>query len=361
MNNKKVIAFYLPQYHPIPENDVWWGKGFTEWTNVGKAKPLYKGHYQPKVPTELGYYDLRVPEVREEQASLAQEARISGFCYWHYWFEGKQLMQMPMQQVISTRKPNFPFCVCWANHSWYAKNWNIQDAKRVHKLLIEQTYGGDDDYKAHFQSLLPAFKDVRYIKVNNKPLMGIYNAIDIPKIENMINLWNELAVENGFDGIHFFSYIDSLKKLDRLNKELFDEIVVDLLPDVAKTNTGIYSLVRRILIKIDAEKFLPLNKIPYEKYAEYCINFFKTNPQYSACLIPNYDHSPRSGKAAIILEDSNPQAWGKLLKDILLIKKNDNSILFVKSWNEWGEGNYLEPDIKYGRAFLNSTKEALEI
>lgn len=359
MENRKIIAFYLPQYHPIPENDAWWGKGFTEWTNVGKAKPLYKGHYQPKVPTYLGYYDLRVPEVREAQANLAKEAGISGFCYWHYWFEGKQLMEMPLQEVIKTHKPDYPFCVCWANHSWYAKNWNIQDAKRVNKLLIKQTYGGEKDYIAHFESLLPAFKDSRYIKNNNKPIFGIYNAIDIPQLEKMINLWNQLAKKNGFDGIYFFAYIDSTSKLEKFNHQLFNEIVIDLLPDVAKTTKGIHSFFRKVMIKINAEKFLHLNKIPYQKYHKYCIHFFTKHPEYSACIIPNYDHSPRSGKAAIILEDTNPQAWEKLLKDILQTKSKDNSTLFIKAWNEWGEGNYLEPDIKYGNGFITSTKKAI--
>lgn len=144
-NEKKahVIAYYLPQYHPIPENDEWWGKGFTEWTNVAKAKPMFRGHYQPIVPADLGFYDLRVPEVREEQARLAQEAGIDAFCYWHYWFgNGKQLLERPLNEVVASGKPDFPFCIGWANHSWMKKSWNNQVSRFCQDLLIEQEYPG---------------------------------------------------------------------------------------------------------------------------------------------------------------------------------------------------------------------------
>lgn len=164
----RVIAFYLPQFHPTPENDKWWGKGFTEWTNVGKAKPLFKGHYQPKVPADLGYYDLRVPETRREQAELARQYGIEGFCYWHYWFgNGRQLLQRPFQEVLASGEPDFPFCLAWANHSWEDKQFNKEGGN---KMLMEQLYPGDEDYIAHFNAVLPAFKDPRYIRVNGEAL-----------------------------------------------------------------------------------------------------------------------------------------------------------------------------------------------
>ena len=166
----KVIAYYLPQYYPFKENNEWWGEGFTEWTNVGRAKSLFRGHNQPKVPKDLGYYDLRVPEVREMQAKLAIEAGVTGFCYWHYWFgNSKQLLDMPIKELLKTGKPDFPFCLGWANESWKAKVWNINDTSKD-KLLIEQLYPGTDDIVAHFYSLLPAFKDKRYIRLENKPI-----------------------------------------------------------------------------------------------------------------------------------------------------------------------------------------------
>lgn len=169
-----VIAYYLPQFHPFKENDEWWGKGFTEWTNVGKAKPLFRGHYQPKVPADLGYYDLRLPEIRQQQAELAKEAGVSGFCYWHYWFgEGRQLLNEIIDEVVATGKPDFPFCLGWANETWKAKQWNKDGSGD--KVLIEQRYGGEDDYRHHFEYVLKIFKDDRYIKIKNCPLFLIYH------------------------------------------------------------------------------------------------------------------------------------------------------------------------------------------
>ena len=162
----RILAYYLPQFHPFKENDEWWGKGFTEWTNVARAKKLFLGHYQPHIPADLGFYDLRVPEVREQQAELARMAGIEAFCYYEYWFgNGRQLMELPFEEVVSTGKPDFPFCLCWANHSWYKKLWDPQK-KGKDKLLIEQKYPGKDDYINHFNHLLPAFRDNRYVRVN---------------------------------------------------------------------------------------------------------------------------------------------------------------------------------------------------
>ena len=170
----RVIAFYLPQYHPIPENDMFWGKGFTEWTNVGKAKPLFKGHYQPKVPADLGYYDLRLPEVREEQVNLAKYAGIEGFCYWHYWFgSGKELLERPFNEVVNSGHPNFPFCLGWANHTWSTKTWSASNSQFKETVIMEQTYPGEEDYKLHFNTYLKAFKDSRYIRVDGKLLLSL--------------------------------------------------------------------------------------------------------------------------------------------------------------------------------------------
>ena len=203
MGNKiKIIAFYLPQFHPIPENDKWWGKGFTEWTNVGKAKPLFRGHYQPRVPADLGYYDLRIPEVRESQANMAKSFGIDGFCYWHYWFgNGKRLLERPFNEVLQSGRPDFPFCLAWANQSWQGISHGIKNKK----ILIEQLYPGKEDYINHFNSLLPAFKDSRYIRINDKPVFVIYKPLDIPKIQEFILLWNNLALQNGLKGIFFIS------------------------------------------------------------------------------------------------------------------------------------------------------------
>lgn len=205
MTNRKVrvIAFYLPQFHPIPENDKWWGKGFTEWTNVGKARPLFKGHYQPRVPADLGYYDLRLADVRDAQAELARTAGIEGFCYWHYWFgDGKQLLERPFNEVLITGKPDFPFCLGWANETWTNKSWEEGTRKQKLSVLLEQKYSRDDHIK-HFYSVLPAFKDKRYITVDGCPLFLVYKPLDIPQVNEFILLWSDLAKQNGLKGIHF--------------------------------------------------------------------------------------------------------------------------------------------------------------
>ena len=163
MNKARIIALYLPQFHPIPENDRWWGPGFTEWTNVAKSKPLFRGHVQPRIPADLGFYDLRLAETREQQAILAREAGIEGFCYYHYWFGGgRQLLERPFNEVVASGKPDFPFCICWANHTWSNKTWNRKSAMQQDTVLMEQTYPGTEDDIAHFKSLLPAFRDSRY-------------------------------------------------------------------------------------------------------------------------------------------------------------------------------------------------------
>lgn len=196
----RVIALYLPQFHPIPENDKWWGKGFTEWMNVGKARPLFRGHYQPRVPADLGYYDLRLSEAREAQAEMAKSYGIEGFCYWHYWFgNGKRLLERPFQEVLSSGKPDFPFCLAWANESWKGFFHGVNGRE----VLIEQEYPSEQDRIDHFYSVLPAFKDARYMQVDSKPLFMIYNPFSLPDARGFISLWQKLAKENGLTGIHF--------------------------------------------------------------------------------------------------------------------------------------------------------------
>ena len=175
----RVIAFYLPQYHPVPENDKYWGKGFTEWRNVAKAKPLFPGHYEPRIPADLGFYDLRIPEIREQQAELAREAGVEGFCYWHYWFgNGEEVLQRPFDEVVASGNPDFPFCVGWANHSWTTKTWTKTKSAAKDTCIFEQKYPGVEDYRVHFYRLLDAFKDRRYIKVEGRLLFVIFNISD---------------------------------------------------------------------------------------------------------------------------------------------------------------------------------------
>ncbi|NDV64971.1 glycoside hydrolase family 99-like domain-containing protein [Bacteroides sp. 224] len=359
MNKPRLISFYLPQFYPTPENDEWWGKGFTEWTNVGKAQPLFKGHYQPKVPTDLGYYDLRIPEVRIEQAKLAADAGIEGFCYWHYWFSGYRLLDRVFEEVLETGKPDFPFCLCWANHSWYAKTWKADIAD---KLLIKQEYPGREDYINHFYALLPAFRDERYIRVDNKPLFAIFAPKDIPNVKEFICLWNELALKNGLSGIHFVAFTFFEEDIELFLKLGFDAVTYDCIKGIFDDRI-FFSVCFRKLIK----KILGIpRKYKYEEYTKYLLNHvdFKKKQLYP-CVLPNFDHSPRSQKNGLILTNSTPEKWGELLGNVLMrmtenTKDSRHNILFIKAWNEWGEGNYLEPDLKYGNGFLNVMRDLME-
>lgn len=199
----RLLALYLPQFHPIPENDLWWGKGFTEWTNVGKARRYFRNHYQPRVPADLGYYDLRVAETRQAQADMAREYGVEGFVYWHYWFgNGKRLLERPFNEVLASGEPDFPFALAWANESWRGFAHGITNRN----MLIEQLYGGVEDYTAHFRAVLPAFRDHRYITVDGKPLFMIYKPLADPEVKVFIATWRELAEKNGLPGIYFVGH-----------------------------------------------------------------------------------------------------------------------------------------------------------
>ena len=212
----QIIALYLPQFYPFKENDEWWGKGFTEWTNVGRAKPLFKGHYQPRVPADLGYYDLRLPEVRELQVELAREAGVTAFCYWHYWFgNGRRLMQRVFNEVLESGKPDFPFCLGWANHSWYAKTWD--KTTRYDRLLIKQTYPGIEDAREHFKFLLKAFRDSRYVKIDGMPLLYIFEPNELPN--EYIEWFRQWTQDAGFKDLFLIGNMDPFK-----NKDLYREI-----------------------------------------------------------------------------------------------------------------------------------------
>lgn len=364
MNKPKIIAFYLPQYHPTTDNDKWWGKGFTEWTNVGKAKPLFKGHYQPRVPADLGYYDLRLSEVREQQADLAKEAGIYGFCYYHYWFgNGKQELELPFNEVLRLGKPDFPFCLCWANESWHSKFWD-KDGSIKKKMLIEQTYPGKEDHISHFNTLLPAFKDDRYIKINGKPLFTIYKALEFTDIENFIKLWQKLAQENGFPGIYFIAQNPFNNTQEQVKKLLalgFDAINTIGLWDARKANVSIFVRIRARITSIITG--LPFARKYEDIYSKF-ISDIDSNENVYPTLIPNWDHTPRSGAAGYVLLGSTPNLFRKHIKQVFEViknKKTDNQIIFLKSWNEWGEGNYMEPDLKFGKGYIEVLKEEIDI
>lgn len=352
----RVIAFYLPQFHPTPENDRWWGRGFTEWTNVGKAKPLFKGHYQPKVPADLGYYDLRLPESRIAQAELARQYGVEGFCYWHYWFgNGRQLLQRPFNEVLTSGKPDFPFCLAWANHSWEDKQFSKEG---THRMLMEQLYPGDHDYVAHFNSVLPAFEDDRYIKVNGKPLFVIYSPTLIPDTTHFIEIWQEEARKRGFS-IHFVAHTTSSLELNMLKQKGFDASVIVRLFDVFKKDFG---FLEKLTMKLRRIAMNHGSRIDYERASRFFVGKEEENIDCYPTIIPNWDHSPRSGRTGHILVNSTPEKFEKHARQVFRIVKNkpeELRIVFLKSWNEWAEGNYMEPDLKFGRGYLEALRRAL--
>lgn len=377
----RVIAYYLPQFHPIPENDKWWGKGFTEWRNVANAKPLFKGHYQPHIPADLGFYDLRISDVREQQAELARKAGIEGFCYWHYWFgNGKQLLEKPFQEVLITKKPDFPFCIGWANHDWTNKTWEVGTRKVMESILMKQEYS-NEDYIKHFNYLLPAFKDERYIRVDDKPIFVVFSPLDIPDATCFISLWQRLAKANGLKGIHFVgiqqNFSGKSKNVfnlySRNDKEDINQVykkIINLGFDAVNSrgyqraefkvrdlkDFALRVLGRKLLKRITVSKcrMEDINKYIYTK-EDSLENIYPT-------LLPNWDRSPRSGKKARIYVNSTPEVFKKqIIKAVNLIKNKEDQhrILFLQSWNEWGEGNYVEPDCKYGHGYLNALREVL--
>lgn len=352
----RAIAFYLPQYYPIPENDEWWEKGFTEWTNVTKAKPLFPGHHQPNLPSELGFYDLRIPEVREQQADLAREHGIEGFCYWHYWFgNGKRILETVFKEVVESGKPDFPFCLAWANETWKGI-WHGLD----NQILAEQIYPGIEDYTNHFYEVLPAFKDKRYITVNNKPIFLIYKPLDFPDVKIFMELWQKLAQENGLDGIYFIGHIFNFRKIDEIKALGFDAVNEVRLNEVQRQlPKPKLSLVQKIKYNKN-QAAVYLQKYEYKDVITVLHGEESKLDYVIPTIFPNWDHSPRSKGKTLIVNNSTPELFRKHTKDIISFvekKTQQENFIFIKSWNEWAEGNYMEPDRKYGRQYLEVFKE----
>jgi len=356
----KLIAYYLPQFHPIPENNLWWGEGFTEWTNVKKAKPLFPGHNQPKIPADLGYYNLGDAYTREAQTVLAKNAGIFAFCYWHYWFgNGKRLLEMPFNEVLKSGKPDFPFCLGWANEAWKAKEWNNDNTKD--RTLIDQLYPGARDIENHFYSLLEAFLDKRYVKVDNKPLFVIYKPTLLPDARQFMDIWNNLAVKEGLtSGMFFVGHTNLSSGIKEIIKLGFDAVNVVRIGDCKQDKL----FLAKNIIPLAKHKLL--NKPMKISYAD-AIEIFSQSIDYDVnifpSLIPNWDHTPRSANKGLVLHNSTPDLFSKHIKNVFKSvedKPEEKQIIFVKSWNEWGEGNYLEPDAKYGIAYLDELRKNIE-
>ena len=352
---------YLPQFHPIPENDAVWGKGFTEWTNVAKAKPLFRGHCQPRLPADLGFYDLRLPEIREQQAELAREAGVEGFMYWHYWFgNGKRLLERPFNEVVASGKPDFPFCLGWANHTWKTSSWVTGKEFKGDNIIMEQMYPGESDWILHFNTLLPAFKDKRYIRVDDKPVFMIYSAPDVPDIDKYMQCWNDMACKNGLKGIYFvglyYGHEEDINKWDKYN---LDAICVCNIKDAelkvnGRYKRGIYQRLRKYLLDAIVEKY------DYAKLIKHLVAKICKKENLFPCIMPGWDRTPRA-KTAEVWVNNTPALFKKHVEDAVDLvqeKEFDKRIIFLRSWNEWGEGNYVEPDLQNGHGYLNAIAEA---
>jgi lipopolysaccharide biosynthesis protein len=360
MNRVKAIAFYLPQYHPIPENDAWWGRGFTEWTNVSKALPLFPGHYQPHIPSDLGFYDLRLPEARQAQADLARDYGISGFCYYHYWFNGKRILERPFNEVLKSEQPDFPFCLCWANENW-TRTWDGGDKH----ILLEQKYCHEDDV-AHIKSLLPAFRDKRYMRINGRPLFLVYRTTLLPDPKRTAEVWREVAVNAGIGDLYLVN-VESFSSHDVDPRSIGFDASVEFEPDFDnigkpkfRTNFHRKLALLGILPKAYVEHFV----VNYNSVIQGMLNRQPADYTRFHCVTPSWDNSARKKKNAFIISGSNPKKYEewmrKAVERTIRRYEGDERVVFVNAWNEWAEGNHLEPDLEWGRAYLKATLKALE-
>ncbi len=342
IHNLRAIAFYLPQFHTIPENDEWWGKGFTEWTNVSKAKPLFEGHYQPHVPGELGYYDLRSPEARKAQAVLARKYGIYGFCYYHYWFNGKLLLNEPLDAVLTSGKPEFPFCVCWANEDW-TRGWD----GRSGVILIQQNYNDQDD-REHLRYLAPIFADRRYIRVDGKPLFLVYRVNRLPDPKKTAEAWREEARNLGIGELYLCRVESFPDEHDDPGAIGFDASV-EFQPDWTQLGTKMPLDIDHSVYDYGdfAKRILGKPTAPYTRFP---------------CITPSWDNSPRRKRDSVIFAGSTPAIYEEWFRGVLRKLKSaglENNLVFINAWNEWGEGNHLEPDVQHGRGYLEATKRVL--
>jgi lipopolysaccharide biosynthesis protein len=351
----RALAVVLPQFHPFPENDLWWGKGFTEWTNVTKARPSFKGHYQPHLPADLGFYDMRLLQTLIDQANLAEEHNISGFCFYHYWFNGKRLLETPINKILTSQKPNFPFMLAWANENW-SRRWDGQDKE----VLIEQKYNAED-HAAHAKYLCEnEFKDDRYIKIDGKPFFLFYNAHIIPDLKETIQIWRNEVKKHGFKDIYLGGIKTSSNYIPDAVELGFDVVIewqpdwknLEIVPnlwDRIKNKFSLGKTYRKIDFK-EVTKRMKAKKCPPNKHFH--------------CVVPGWDNSARRKNNAFIMTDATPELYGDWLKDTCVkaeVYSDEENFLFINAWNEWAEGNHLEPDRKWKRAFLEKTKDILSI
>lgn len=356
MAKLRTIAFVLPQFHPIPENDIWWGKGFTEWTNVSKAKPLFKGHYQPHLPTDLGFYDLRLEEARNAQASIAKEHGIEGFCYYHYWFNGKRLLDYPIDEILRLQKPDMPFMLCWANENW-TRRWDGLD----NEILIKQEYSLEDD-EEHMRWLCEkVFSDSRYIRVNDCPVFMIYRHDLFPDINKTATLWRKIAQkEFGYKDLYLCVTESFNKQVDP--KTINFDAAIEFAPHTVIRNKKESNTKASLLDKITGKKQIKLDLRDFIKGVKASKERLIPKHKLYRCVTPSWDNTARKKENGIIAVGSSPELYQDWLEFMIKSFKpysKEENFVFINAMNEWAEGNHLEPCIKYGNAYLEATKKAL--
>ncbi|MGV0846422.1 glycosyltransferase WbsX family protein [Empedobacter falsenii] len=372
MKKIKPLALYLPQYHPTDLNDKWWGKGFTEWTNVTKAKSLYDGHQQPLLAGDLGYYDLRLPEIREQQANLAREYGVYGFIYYHYWFGNEvQTLERIANEVLESGKPDFPFCFCWANETWTGIWHGLSN-----EIIAEQVYP-EGDVEKHFDYLLPFFEDDRYIKIDNCPVFIVYDPIHLNENNNTyLSILRKLAQNNGFEGLHIIAGNKLEDELDykSLNYQgkITDAFKKSWVKEIQKNANINQSITTKEYYKNRIKGFFGLqNKLSVKKFVNQQdmseivknLKFTETEIPTYPCIMPNWDNTPRSGTNGIVINNATSENFKKQIekaKEYFEDKNYPENFLIIKSWNEWAEGNIMEPDRNNKHAFLETLKKTLE-
>ena len=370
----KVIAFHLPQFHEIPENNEWWGKGFTEWTTLKKAKPLFEGHYQPRIPLNGNYYNLLEPEVMEWQCKIAREHGIYGFCFYHYWFDGHLLLEKPVEQYLQNEKCDLPFCICWANEHW-TRAWE----SKKNQVLIAQRYGGEKEWKEHFEYLLPFLKDHRYIRFNGKPLVVIYRPELIDCLNDMLDCWQRLAAEAGIGKLSFAYQYVNFDLDDNKDDSRFD-YAIEYQPVYANRYMSLQNgnknktkekvkvfFEKNFNIILDTNSIKRLwregpKKIDYDRVWNYILKSKPKDEKHLPGAFVDWDNTPRKGENGTVYENVSPEKFGRYMKDLIIKAKEEyhKDCIFVFAWNEWSEGGYLEPDERNGYANLEQIRKALE-
>jgi hypothetical protein len=348
----RAITFYLPQYFPIPENDEWWGPGFTEWTNAARARRLFPGHRQPTLPSELGFYDLRVPETRRAQSTLALDHGVEAFAYWHYWFgNGDRILERPFTEVLESGEPDVKFCLAWANQTW-SGIWHAAGDK----ILKEQTYPGPADDQAHFAAVLPAFEDPRYLRVGDRPVFYVFRPESLPNAAVFVDRWQGMARAAGLPGLYLVAEMSDLlgagPRYDSVGADGFDAGVYMRLP--ARVDRWTRLRMRGLRKVLRGPEIWP--------YSSTIMDESLTGPAIQPCVYPNWDNTPRSGRRGLVLTGATPDKFRQNVVQAvaqLADRRPEERLLWVKSWNEWAEGNHLEPDLVHGRAWLEALRSGL--